>query len=67
MGSQAWVESIASRIIVGRKTVVPAGALPGTGTGAGVEQDGVTYGLHVSRRVLDPLQDGAPAALADKT
>jgi len=48
-------------------TVLPAGALPGTGTGAGVAQDGVTYGLHVSRRVLDPLQDGAPATLADKT
>jgi len=43
--------------------VVPAGALPG----AGVAQDGVTYGLHVSRRVFDPLQDGAPAALAEKT
>jgi len=46
-------------------TVVPAGALPGTG--AGVAEDGVPYGIHVSRRVSDSLQDGAPAALAEKT
>jgi len=64
VGSQAWVESMASRILVGRKTDVPLGALPGTG--AGVAEGGVTYGLQVSRRVFDPLQDGAPAALADK-
>jgi len=64
VGSQAWVEGLASRIIVGRKAIVPLEAL----SGLGVAEGNGSYALRVSRRAFDPLREGvaggAPAGLA---
>jgi putative transposase len=54
VGSRAWVEALASRVIVGRKAVVPL-AMP---SGLAVAEGESTYALQVSRRVFDPVRDG---------
>jgi len=54
VGSQAWVEGLASRIVIGRKSVVPLEPVPGFGVAEGTE----SYALQVSRRAFDPLRDG---------
>jgi len=53
VGSQSWVEGLASRIIVGRKAIVPLNPVPGINVAEG---DG-SYALQVSRRAFDPLRD----------